>query len=194
MAPDVCAKCGKPHKGCRAHNRAGEPCGLAPMPGGLVCRAHGGANPVVKAKAQLRATEQRVRATLGDREIEPVFDVIGTYLANLGEMLLLRDALRDRVNELQRWAFTTYGPSGNLAGEQAGAELELYARTLANVDAGLARAIKLGLDEARLRERAKQKVQPEAAALLEFAGRLLDVLDVPAADRPGIIQQALGAA
>lgn len=44
---------------CKATNRQGRRCGKPPIPGGAVCRMHGGAAPQVKdaAEARLRALE-----------------------------------------------------------------------------------------------------------------------------------------
>jgi hypothetical protein len=42
---------------CRAHNRAGEPCGLSPIRGGMVCQVHGGRAPQVKMAAAERIAE-----------------------------------------------------------------------------------------------------------------------------------------
>lgn len=44
---------------CTAHNRQGRQCGKPPIPGGTVCRMHGGAAPQVKeaAMARLRALQ-----------------------------------------------------------------------------------------------------------------------------------------
>ena len=39
---------------CRAHNRQGKPCGNRPIPGGTVCRIHGGASPRAQQAAKLR--------------------------------------------------------------------------------------------------------------------------------------------
>jgi hypothetical protein len=40
---------------CTGHNRQGVRCGKPPVPGGKVCRLHGGAIPIVAAKAIVRA-------------------------------------------------------------------------------------------------------------------------------------------
>jgi hypothetical protein len=46
---DLSDPMGKPK--CSATNRQGRQCGKPPIPGGTVCRMHGGAAPQVKAKA-----------------------------------------------------------------------------------------------------------------------------------------------
>ena len=43
---------------CKATRRDGTPCRRAPIQGATVCRAHGGAAPQVKAKAQQRLLEK----------------------------------------------------------------------------------------------------------------------------------------
>lgn len=42
---------------CKATNRQGNRCGRRPVPGGTVCRQHGGAAPQVQRKAKLRLLE-----------------------------------------------------------------------------------------------------------------------------------------
>lgn len=42
---------------CRAHNRAGAQCGLAPIHGATVCQVHGGRAPQVKAAAARRIAD-----------------------------------------------------------------------------------------------------------------------------------------
>lgn len=46
-----------PKPKCRAHNRAGNPCGRYPIPGGTVCVMHGGASPRTAQKAKMRLLE-----------------------------------------------------------------------------------------------------------------------------------------
>ncbi len=52
---------------CRATNNRGQPCRYAPIPGGAVCRFHGGAAPQVKAAAmdRLRALQHPAIDRLG---------------------------------------------------------------------------------------------------------------------------------
>lgn len=55
---------------CRAHNRSGSQCGLAPTVGATVCKWHGGAAPQVRAKA-----EERIRAL-----VDPALDRLAKLL------------------------------------------------------------------------------------------------------------------
>lgn len=47
---------------CKATNNRGQRCKRAPIPGGTVCRYHGGAAPQVKAKAEQRLLRLQVPA------------------------------------------------------------------------------------------------------------------------------------
>ena len=47
---------------CKAHNRKGMQCRRTPIPGGVVCRYHGGAAPQVKAAALERLMAYQDRA------------------------------------------------------------------------------------------------------------------------------------
>jgi hypothetical protein len=58
--PPIDAPTGRLFNGPRCHARAvstGERCGNPAIPGGTVCKYHGGASPQVRAKAQLRLVE-----------------------------------------------------------------------------------------------------------------------------------------
>lgn len=55
---------------CTATNRQGKRCGRFPIPGGTVCRMHGGAAPQVKLKAQERL------AAYQDRAIDRLFTLV----------------------------------------------------------------------------------------------------------------------
>ena len=45
---------GQQHPRCRAHNRKGKPCGIAPLAGQLVCKMHGGKTPGAEEAGQTR--------------------------------------------------------------------------------------------------------------------------------------------
>lgn len=55
---------------CTATNRQGRRCGKSPIPGGTVCRMHGGAAPQVRLKAQERL------AAYQDRAIDRLFTLV----------------------------------------------------------------------------------------------------------------------
>ena len=57
---------------CRATNRAGNPCGRYPIPGGMVCVAHGGKSPQVRDKARIRLISM----------IEPALNVLADVMAD----------------------------------------------------------------------------------------------------------------
>lgn len=70
-----CRKCGLVHPGCAGHakSKGGAPCGRVPIPGGYVCKNHGGALPGVRRKAELRLLElvPSAVATLAKVMIDP---------------------------------------------------------------------------------------------------------------------------
>lgn len=57
--PMPCEKCGTPHTKCKAHTRAGKPCGQKPMRDQLVCKMHGGTSPNALAAAARRREERQ---------------------------------------------------------------------------------------------------------------------------------------
>src|SRR3954453_15293018 len=54
---------------CRATSRTGKQCKNKAIPGGAVCRFHGGASPHVASKAEVRA--EVFRWGLGDTTVDP---------------------------------------------------------------------------------------------------------------------------
>jgi hypothetical protein len=61
---EPCGKCGRVHRRCTAHNRAGMPCGRMPLKGQTVCGLHGGKSPQAKGAAIKRQEHQRIAAEL----------------------------------------------------------------------------------------------------------------------------------
>ncbi len=47
---------------CKAHRKTGAQCGNRPIPGGVVCRYHGGSAPQVKAAAEKRLADLKPAA------------------------------------------------------------------------------------------------------------------------------------
>jgi len=72
---------------CTATNRQGNRCGKYPIPGGTVCRMHGGAAPQVKLKAQ-----QRLEA-YQDRAIDRLFQLVEQQAFPSTAFAAVRDVL-----------------------------------------------------------------------------------------------------
>lgn len=108
-----CPKCGRDHGGkCAGHistgERAGEPCGKWPVNGATVCRSHGAAASQVRAAADRRVEERRVRRELRIlAESEPAIDpdsvdpleVLTRRLASEARMAGIADRLVDELAE-----------------------------------------------------------------------------------------------
>ena len=94
----------KDYTPCRGTNRQGKPCGLRPIPGGTVCKWHGGGAPQVIAAAQRRLAAQAMtadaEAVLAHEGIEPIEDPL-TELGKLASgAKAFMDQLGKRVNDL----------------------------------------------------------------------------------------------
>ena len=76
---------------CKATNRQGKRCGKPPIPGGAVCRMHGGAAPQVRdaAEARLRALEF------------PAIDRIGQLIVQTEFPSVAYQASRDVLDRLR---------------------------------------------------------------------------------------------
>lgn len=61
-----------PRPKCRATNRQGNPCGNSAIPGGAVCRRHGGSAPQVRDKARIRLIAM----------IEPALNVLSDVMGD----------------------------------------------------------------------------------------------------------------
>ena len=79
---------------CTGTNRRGQSCGREPIPGGSVCRFHGGANPLVRRKAIERL--QHARDISLERYIEYVADD-----GDLADPRLLLDAVVTLTDKIE---------------------------------------------------------------------------------------------
>lgn len=92
---------------CSAKSKqTGEQCKQRPIPGGTVCRFHGGAAPAVKAAAETRqaeaAADQAVRKLwIGLDQATPVKDPVDLLARMAGALEEMTDVVGGRVNDLQ---------------------------------------------------------------------------------------------
>lgn len=133
--PSPCAKCGKLHTHdgtptgrvtCRAHNRAGQMCKLAPMRGGFVCRMHGGSTPKVKKAAAERKilsfTEGKIKKLLDECDIPSKHPLDGLLevVQRAGAMMRLLGGLVGELDPENRTEVTGVDDAGNFVLKQLG--------------------------------------------------------------------------
>lgn len=89
---------------CVGTNREGNPCGLRPIPGGTVCKWHGGGAPQVRAAAAERLRVREIQASASRTLAHEGIEAIDDPLEELGKLAAgakaLMDALGARVNSL----------------------------------------------------------------------------------------------
>jgi hypothetical protein len=76
---------------CRATNRAGNPCGRYPIPGGMVCAMHGGKSPAVRDKARLRLI------SMIDPALQVLSDIMSDKDAAHADKLRAANSVLDRA-------------------------------------------------------------------------------------------------
>lgn len=151
-----CAKCGQEHGLCAAHSkRSMEPCkSTEVMPGGTVCKTHGGHSPQAIRAAQEResrrivtelyeADPQAAIAAYGVEGIQDPLDMLSRVTAGV---LHTMDALGQRVNALERIRYES-----EAGGEQIRAELKLYMAAQAQAGKFLDMLIKSGFEDRRIK-------------------------------------------
>lgn len=72
----TCGRCGQVHPKCKAHNRAGNPCGRGKAPGQDVCHNHGAKAPQNLAKAEERMAIAEIHDKLGVPRVIDALDAI----------------------------------------------------------------------------------------------------------------------
>lgn len=157
---------GPPQK-CTARTKStGKQCGQWAIQGGTVCRTHGGMAPQVKAAANRRRAEARARGMLGTLDPKVIEDPFSELQKLAGEMVTLKDRLRDQVENLTQIRYQ----SGD--GEQLRAELAAYGQLLRDCSGTLATLVKLGLDErmVRIREAQAEMIKKALEGALRRAG------------------------
>jgi hypothetical protein len=98
---------------CRATSRQGRQCKQPPIPGGTVCRFHGGGAPQVRRAAEERLAVQQIEQLLdsmgGSLDVDPgeaILELVREAAFNVGWLRQQVSALRDGVTEME------FGPGG----------------------------------------------------------------------------------
>ena len=175
VAPFQCPKagtekdCGRIHHGCRAHNRAGAPCGRAPAAGQGICNMHGAKTGSHLAKAARVLAEEKAMALveklLDQYDVAPVADPLSALAELAGEARRFLDIMGDLVNDLRADDIRYRGGAG---AEQLRAELALYERAMDRLGKFLVDMARLNIDE-----RLARITEAQATALVEFTRVLL---------------------
>lgn len=146
----ACSKCDKIHnpRKCKGHKRDGDgwkQCGAWPITNLPVCGAHGGHAPRSKAAAESRATEEKVRKTLGRLTSTPVTNPLEDLLALGGKAKAWMDLLEGHVGELERLRYSTEG------GEHIRGEVVLFERAIEACRKVLVDVARLDIDSRLMR-------------------------------------------
>ncbi len=156
---EPCTTCGTTHPGCRAHNRAGNPCGNQPVAGANVCRMHGAASPRARDAAQRRLAEQeaaRQVATLGlPVDITPTDALLQEVQWTAGHVQWLRGKVAELEEQDLVWGQTKVKEGGDDRGTTEEAKPNvwyvLYEAERKHLVTVCAAALKAGVEERRVR-------------------------------------------
>ena len=148
---------------CTATSRSGDRCKHRPIRGGTVCATHGGSAPHVRAKANERLLETKIRGELVSRGWEPVTDPLSAVQDLAGEKLAWLDICRDEIARL-----TQIDYQDQRGVQDVKPRIALYERAWSDAFQAVAAMVKLGI-EARMVERQRS----DAAWIWDFARRLI---------------------
>ncbi|MFJ6540505.1 hypothetical protein ACIQMP_07655 [Streptomyces sp. NPDC091385] len=161
---------------CTAHKKAaggekGPRCKAWALKGQTVCRVHGGSAPQNLAAAERRVAEERLeeetRRALAVLDVPPVDNPLTALALLAGQVTAWKDALAERVNELNRIRFTD-----EKGAEQLRSEVALYERAMDRCVNVLGTIGRLRIDErlAAISEQQAAKVIGAIEAALAHAG------------------------
>lgn len=172
---------------CSAMSKqTGEQCRQRPIPGGKVCRFHGGSAPAVKAAAEQRQLEQAAESAIkemlwvGLDNATPVKDPVALLERLAGSLEQMTDVVGKRVNDLE----------GRLGGgehlTQLRAEVVLLEKLLGHLH-------RVGTDMARLglAERHVELQQAHAEIVIAAFRAAVAAISVPPADREVLVSTFL---
>jgi hypothetical protein len=182
--PMECSRCGRPHGGCTAHNRAGDPCRKPPIKGAHVCASHGGKTPAVQEAAARRVLEAEARASVARfglrQDIAPA-DALLEEVARSSAMVAFYEA---KIRELDPdsdpnvlvWGITKQ--VDKRSSEHPGVDVTREARPIALVQLWMA-------ERKHLAEVAAAAVRADAELHASQAGALVVMTNWPPANPAG---------
>lgn len=158
---------------CTATRSDGEHCKAWAIKGASVCRVHGGSAPQVKAAAAVRVVEQKAVAVIRKHfdARTPVTDPLAAIAEVAGEMVAVKDWLRQRVEAIQaqQMRVETFGQQA----EQMRAEFQAYVGMLASCSKVIGDIARLNIEE-----RMARVTELQAAAIISALDRTLAELGI----------------
>lgn len=144
-----------------------KPCAAPAMRGQRVCVAHGGKAPQARTKAAERIVAEQARQTLHKFGTATVTDPLTALGQLAGQVLALRDALGEQVNQLQSIRY-----EDAKGAEQLRAEVAVYMQAIGECRQVLVAVARLNIDErlARIEETKARAVVAALDAGLASAG------------------------
>lgn len=167
IGPDGNARCS-----AKARNAPGGVCHSYKIRNQARCRIHGGSTQRGKEKAAYAKVERQMRAYLEQFDIGPIHDPLTALKTLAGEVVAWKDAMRAKVEEMDRLHVSTE------YGETAKAVVQLFERAMDRASDVLFKIAKLNIDErlAAVTEHQAQMIEEGFFAALEEVGiPLLDL-------------------
>ncbi len=156
---------------CKARNRAGQPCGRAPILGAEVCYTHGGATPQVKAAAARRQAEKlaardaakAVQLFGGRRDISPAEALLELVQTKAAEVWYWRARVAEVDEDALTWGVTKVKSGGDDHGTTEEAKASVLYLQMRQAEQDLASysaaALRAGVEQAMVniaQQQAKQ--------------------------------------
>lgn len=164
---------GKKGRRCKSKSKqTGAQCRNPAIPGGLVCRFHGGATKASQAAFAANREAAAVEKAIGQLRIDPLGDPLLELKKLAGEVVAWKDAIAQHVAKLTSLRYSTDG------GEQVRGEVVLFERAMDRCASVLGLIAKLNIDD-RLVAIEEAKV----AKIIDALDATLDALDLPVARR-----------
>lgn len=164
---------GRPRCSAKARNAPGGICHGHRVKRQKRCRMHGGTSPRARERADRERVDEDMRDLLARLDMGPVDDPLTALKGMAGEVVAWKDAMREKVEELNTLSYSTdYG-------ETAKAVVQLFERSMDRASEVLFKIARLNIDErlAAVTERQAQMIEDGFFAALEEAGVPIQALD-----------------